>query len=870
MAEEVGGIVYEVGIEAGGLKAGSAQVAAALEQVQKEANRTSTQLGSLDTNLSKTAVAVNNATNGTNKFRTAMQQGGYQVQDFVVQVQGGQSALVAFSQQGSQLLGIFGPGGAVAGALLTIATIIAGTLVAAMNGGKSAIESLNDAISATDKIISISSNGVAAYSDKFAMLAKANTQLATLMRQQAQLELQAALSKVSKEVTKASSDFISFGDTIVSSLSGGYASIKLFDGYMKTLNITTNDFSEAFAQASAAGESGRGVMMGLVSTVGALASRFNMTDQQAFEFAKQLSDISKNPTDEKLRALIATLQEVGNGTSKGASTAREYAQRLIEIMSASTDASIRLKALKDMTDSLTSSQDKALRQAQQTLFIEKQTGDERQKAMAWRDAENQGLKAGTAAFRQYYDVRLATYKQQEANAEAAKKEREASSAAESAAKKAANQAESNAQKIERLRQESELSADSTTEMSRAQAILNAQQSLNKGATQEDIKLAGEYAAKKWDNANAIKAEAAARKLLPETAENASYQQDLKDLQTALTAKKITQQQYDATELQLAQQHQVKLNQIRAQQSVSPIQQGVAQVNPIQALANEQVQKLALIQQYEQQRVISHETANALMAAADTEYRTNLINAQWQIWSNQSAATQAAAAAFDAFGSTAANALTGILTGSMSVSDALRSIGSNILSSVINSFVQMGIEWAKSVIMGQVGMTAAAAMSITQAQLIASAAAPAAALMSLATAGANSGPAMAGMGATVALGKTLAIAGARYNGGSVTAGSMYQVGENGLPEIFQASNGSQYMIPGDNGRVISNRDMTSGSSGVIIYNNVINNTSSQVSTSATDNGDGTVTIQTIVADIEENGPIGQAIDRNYTASRRATE
>ncbi|EBE9007479.1 hypothetical protein P7W27_004491, partial [Salmonella enterica subsp. enterica serovar Montevideo] len=33
-----------------------------------------------------------------------------------------------------------------------------------------------------------------------------------------------------------------------------------------------------------------------------------------------------------------------------------------------------------------------------------------------------------------------------------------------------------------------------------------------------------------------------------------------------------------------------------------------------------------------------------------------------------------------------------------------------------------------------------------------------------------------------------------------------------PEIFQASNGSQYMIPGDNGRVISNRDMHGSGSG----------------------------------------------------------
>ncbi|KAF6684023.1 hypothetical protein HFD94_08260 [Pantoea sp. EKM20T] len=54
-----------------------------------------------------------------------------------------------------------------------------------------------------------------------------------------------------------------------------------------------------------------------------------------------------------------------------------------------------------------------------------------------------------------------------------------------------------------------------------------------------------------------------------------------------------------------------------------------------------------------------------------------------------------------------------------------------------------------------------------------------------------------------------IAGAREHGGPVDASSMYRVGEGGKPEIFKASNGSQYMIPGDNGSVISNRDIGGG-------------------------------------------------------------
>jgi hypothetical protein len=58
-------------------------------------------------------------------------------------------------------------------------------------------------------------------------------------------------------------------------------------------------------------------------------------------------------------------------------------------------------------------------------------------------------------------------------------------------------------------------------------------------------------------------------------------------------------------------------------------------------------------------------------------------------------------------------------------------------------------------------------------------------------------------------QALSIAGARYNGGPVSAGGLYQVGEKGKPEIYQASTGKQYMIPGDNGKVISNKDMNGG-------------------------------------------------------------
>jgi hypothetical protein len=57
---------------------------------------------------------------GMGGLSSTIGQAGFQLQDFVVQVQSGTSALTALSQQGSQFLGAFGAGGAAAGAVLTV------------------------------------------------------------------------------------------------------------------------------------------------------------------------------------------------------------------------------------------------------------------------------------------------------------------------------------------------------------------------------------------------------------------------------------------------------------------------------------------------------------------------------------------------------------------------------------------------------------------------------------------------------------------------------------------------------------------------------------------------------------------------------
>lgn len=453
----------------------------------------------------------------------------------------------------------------------------------------------------------------------------------------------------------------------------------------------------------------------------------------------------------------------------------------------------------------------------------------------------------------------------------------AESARNSTAKESAK-VESQAEQAEKRRQKS--LQDLTDQMAVAElqykglnreaAQLAAIQDLGSGASSTQMQQASQQAGLMFD----IQQKAADKKaaLEQDAAATAERQrtQDLAQVQRQLAAGDISFEQSQKRRAEIAATYSQQIAQANASNAVTPQQAAAGTIDPVQALANENAQKLALIQQFEKDKTLTQDQALALRNAANTEFEQKRIAAQWEIWRQQSAGNEVAAAAFDSFAGNASNALTGIITGSMSVEDAMRSLGSTVLNSVINSFVQMGVEWIKSVVMGQVGMSAAAASTAAQGAVIAAAMAPAAALTSLATAGANAIPAQAGIGATFGVAQALSIAGARKNGGPVSAGSMYQVGEGGMPEIYQASSGKQYMIPGDNGSVISNKDMQgSGGSGLNVVVNFNDHSTGDHSYDyqASQNGN-TLTIDAFVTDISNGGPMSQSISTFHNAPRKA--
>jgi len=115
------------------LLASSPQLATALDRAHAAVDRVTKQ--------------TQDAGRGFANFGQVIGQAGFQVQDFAVQVASGQSALIAFAQQGSQLAGVFGPTGAIAGAVIAI-----GAIVAQLAAGKDAAQALNETVQRQEQL----------------------------------------------------------------------------------------------------------------------------------------------------------------------------------------------------------------------------------------------------------------------------------------------------------------------------------------------------------------------------------------------------------------------------------------------------------------------------------------------------------------------------------------------------------------------------------------------------------------------------------------------------------------------------------------------------------------------------------------------
>ncbi|HBM7591729.1 TPA: tape measure protein [Enterobacter asburiae] len=239
-----------------------------------------------------------------------------------------------------------------------------------------------------------------------------------------------------------------------------------------------------------------------------------------------------------------------------------------------------------------------------------------------------------------------------------------------------------------------------------------------------------------------------------------------------------------------------------------------QVSPVSAVDNIYAQQMAQLDEYVQLYPQKIAEAEAVRAGIEDQYHQKRMAAMWEEWQQQSEINSMLGAAVDSLQGGATNAITGLINGTQSLQQSLANIGTTILNSVVGSFVQMGVEWVKSQLMGQAAAAASLASTMAQATAAASAWAPAAMSASIATYGSAAGVGQAAYAQSLVAAKAMALAGGRRYGGTVSAGNAYRINEDGRSEIFQTAGGQQAFIPNQSGKIIP-ADKAGGGGGVVV-------------------------------------------------------
>ncbi|HBX9978359.1 TPA: hypothetical protein MIM69_25145 [Klebsiella variicola] len=733
--ELAGSVVYEVRAEVQPLLQGGNQVNKILSEIESSLDANIAQFKKMDTQVSAIAQGVNQSVRSFGGFQNALRQSGYQIQDFIVQVQGGQSALVALSQQGSQLLGVFGTGGAVAGALLTLGTVIVGSLIAGMDNASVSTKALTDSQKRLADIFQITANGVVVLSDKFAKLAETSENAARAQLTIALIDAQNIIKSSVQSVNE-------LGDALGTWKAPLSAAISQLDA----LKARGSDVNQALKELGGTYEGNIVGLNQLNQVVNEVSKAFGVSSEDAVKLVQALADVRHNANPDTIAALRDITVDLSQKYGYANKSLSEFTGKVGEYSLKADQAAESTRLAKEMLQGhkvASEADTEAIAQNTQRLqaYIQmiKDEGatiamTARQKAL-YRAEQLGASEEDKRAINTSFDKIDAFKAEKAAQKEAEKESRKSASSAASEAKKIASQQESAAQKLDRLRAAQDLTTESVEKRRIQEAGLRAEQSLGSGATQKQLEEA---------------------RALGEANERAAI---------SIQKRKEAEQGQKYAKQEIAS----------AQTTVDP-STGQA-VDPLAQINLQEQQKLDALAKYQeidkQNTKLYEDAKTAIMQQASYQRQAILLQEQQTYQQNVSSllgeSSNFAGSLADAIGqaagksSAAYQALFAISKGF-----AIAQASLNLQTAISNA---MAIPWPANI------------PAIAQAL----------------SAGTQIVSAISGIN----------YSGGRKNGGPVSSGNIYPVGEGNLPELMQTSKGL-FMIPGDGGKVFSNKDVTSGS------------------------------------------------------------
>ncbi len=276
------------------VKTEGADVAAKqLDAMASSADRADTAVNKLTPDVNKVNSATSKAaSDGFAKFRNAAGQVGFQVQDMVVQLQSGTSAFVAIGQQGSQLAGAFGPGGAVLGAVIALASAVGGVLYKSLTEAEGSSKDLEAAQKQLKDTFQQTASGSLELTDGLIQLTQISREAAETQLALAKANADLIAQQTAKAVREDAESWETWKASTASAISQYDALVSKGADVGDTLEKLGGTYEGNIV----------GVNM-LAQNIAELSNKFGVNRDQALEMIAAQSAFNKEPTAENARRI---------------------------------------------------------------------------------------------------------------------------------------------------------------------------------------------------------------------------------------------------------------------------------------------------------------------------------------------------------------------------------------------------------------------------------------------------------------------------------------------------------------------------------------------------------------------------------------
>lgn len=329
MSESLGSIKYNVDIDTGVMLKAENAVGKSTSAMERDFNSLDKKSRQAATQMTKSAEGVKKAVHRN------YGQAGIQVQQFVGQIQGGQSAMLALSQQSADLGIVLGA--PMIGVIVSLASVLVGYLLPSLMSNKTSADALAKAIENVKAVMTLSDDGVVEYTENMEKLNSVSKQLAKVELAKAIIEQNKAIKLSAKSVIESAQNTSKLYESTFSNMRG------LAEKVAVDIGGSMDDVAEAV--------SGRSLNIGqagsyLTKDLDLMSKKFKITRSEALELGLAFSDVSKKGDAVSLKSLQNVIEDLSSKYGYSNEKLTELSSGLVDFLvtaSTAVDGANKLK-----------------------------------------------------------------------------------------------------------------------------------------------------------------------------------------------------------------------------------------------------------------------------------------------------------------------------------------------------------------------------------------------------------------------------------------------------------------------------------------------------------------------------------------------